>query len=121
MQLEFCVIRNAFEASLDTLKRQNICITDADLRAGILLADNYFDHAKRLFQMLPKGGQLQSKGISFKHFYYKLPGSFETSQAYLYGFEVGISKRTVRNYLQSLVNEGLIVKEKHGSYKKVDH
>jgi len=115
-----CVIRNVFEVDLKILNKPGICITDADLKAGIRLANNFFDHTKRLFQMLPKADSLQSKGVSFKLFYYKLPQQFQTNEAYLYGFEVGVSKRTVRNYLSSLVNEGLLLKTEHGTYNKVE-
>ena len=115
-----CVIRNVFEVSLKMLNKPAICITDADLEAGIRLANNFFDHAKRLFEKLPNGDSLHSKGASFKRFYHMLPRQFETSQAYLFGFEVGVSERTVRNYLNSLVKEDLLLKTEHGMYNKVD-
>jgi hypothetical protein len=115
-----CVLRNLSKVNLQILKREGLCITDADLEASILLTLNYLDHAVRLFQMLPANEKLSSKGIKFKQFYYKLPKKFETKQAYYIGYEVGISERSVRDYLKSLYEEELIVKESHGLYNKLD-
>jgi len=116
-----CILRNTTEVHMKVLDRDSLVITDHDLAVGLQLATNFFDHAIRLYQLLPNISKWKAKGTKFESFYYRLPARFETKQAYYVGMDVQISKRTVRNYLAELTDEGALLKEEHGVYRKAEH
>ncbi|MEL7834851.1 DUF3987 domain-containing protein [Fodinibius sp. Rm-B-1B1-1] len=116
-----CIVRNIIATKPEIVKRSTLIVTNADMEVSIGLAQNFLDHAIRLFHLLPGSSAKPSNNKTMNRFFYALPERFETNQAYFYGYEAGIPERTVRNYLKKLCDQEFLYKKAHGSYVKTDH
>jgi hypothetical protein len=111
----FTVLR-AFEEDANRLTfEDSLTPTAADMKAAILLADNFIKHAFRLFYILPDSGDSNAKGERFNKFMAMLPDKFETAEAYKIAESLEIPERTARRWLS---NESSLKRIKRGYYKK---
>jgi hypothetical protein len=111
----FTVLR-AFEEDANRLTfEDSLTPTAADMKAAILLADNFIKHAFRLFYILPDSGDSNAKGERFNKFMAMLPNKFETAEAYKIAESLEIPERTARRWLS---NESRLKRIKRGYYKK---
>lgn len=88
---------------------------EPDMIAAIWLADTFIKHAIRLYNILPKATDTDSKGKRYKQFVQKLPDKFKTAEANRVGKQLDTSKRTV-GYWLSLQED--FERIKRGVYEK---
>lgn len=112
------VFRSYENSKDDVLKSDVLIITDDDFKVGHLLANNHFNHTIRLYQLLPNVKCNGKPGKIRDLFYSMLPDRFEKKEANFAGLELNITKRSVTNYINRLVDAGLLSKERHGVYQK---
>jgi hypothetical protein len=111
----FTVLR-AFEEDANQLAMEDsLTPTEADMKAAILLADNFIKHAFRLFYILPDSGDSNAKGERYKKFMAMLPNKFETANAMKVAENLEIPERTAKRWLS---NEGRLKRLKRGHYEK---
>jgi hypothetical protein len=112
----FTVLR-AFEEDANRLTfEDSLTPTEADMKAAILLADNFIKHAFRLFYILPKSDNSNARGERYKKFVSMLPGEFETAEAIEIAERLEIPERTARRWLS---NEENLKRIKRGHYEKM--
>lgn len=106
------------KAEKDECSAEIIC-EDAEFNVALELAQVYKAHAIVMFTKLPKSGAQAPKGKL--RFFEALPDSiwFRRKEAGEIGKALGISERSVTDYLKLFVNTGLLEKgHKDGQYKK---
>lgn len=95
---------------------------DHDFKTALDLSDVYFEHSMVMFSLLPKHS---SKEINprLRQFYTLLPSQecFPRKVANEAGKSIGLSERSVGNYLTTLVELGLLKNEKFGVYEKMEN
>lgn len=90
--------------------------TDPDLELTLKLTDVYFQHSLLMYHMLPKHGNIPYK---LREFHKSLPeGEFERKTADDVGEAMLISKKTVYNYINKLIDLGLLLSDDYNSYRK---
>jgi hypothetical protein len=97
----------------------NLECSDEDFQSAMALADVYFEHSMVMYSLLPK----QSKADlppKIRQFYTNLPVNekFPRMKANEIGMIIGISERTVGNYLEKLVEKGFLEIPEYGHYFK---
>lgn len=111
------VLRNKEELK----ENSNLECSDQDFRIVMKLVDVYFEHSMAIYSMLPKQfkGNLSPK---MREFYTLLPdtGKFPRKQANEMGAAIGISEKSVGNYLKKLVEFNLLVNPEYGYYEKIE-
>jgi hypothetical protein len=104
----------------DNLKngRELIC-SDTDLKTSLSITDVCFQHAMVMYSLLPKHSKNDLKS-QLRQFYLLLPvgEKFARKNANETGIGIGISERTVGNYLEKLVEKGFLTNPEYGSYLK---
>ena len=100
---------------------QNIMFqcSDDDFNTALKITDVLFEHSMVLFSLLPK----QVKNVSnpkMGEFYSLLPQDkqFKRNHANKIGTQIGISEKSVGNYLTTLSKDGQVANPKFGIYKK---
>ena len=100
---------------------QNIMLqcSDDDFNTALKITDVLFEHSMVLFSLLPK----QVKNVSnpkMGEFYSLLPKDkqFKRNHANKIGTQIGISEKSVGNYLTTLSKDGQVTNPKYGTYKK---
>jgi hypothetical protein len=103
----------------NTDKGFHYCTTQ-DFDISHKLINTYIEHAIFILEKLPKSesGLLLNKSNPKFAFFKNLPQEFEFSTAVEHGEAFKISPRTVRNYINSLVENNLLVKTQYGHYTK---
>jgi hypothetical protein len=112
----FTVLRANEEDGHRLVMEESLTPTAADMKAAILLADNFIKHAIRLYHILPKSDDSNSKGERYKKFMAMLPKQFETGEAYEVAKPLDIPERTIRHWL-STANE--FKRLRRGHYEKI--
>jgi hypothetical protein len=126
LALQFAVIRwkevNGLEAFKALCKEENAVIeaTDADVECGVMLAKTFTHHAHKLSSLLPRTTKAVS-GLkpSVMRFLELLPLAFDASEAAAIAEGAGISSRTGRRYIKSLVSSGDLIAMEYSKYAKV--
>jgi len=106
------------ENKSDDLNSGGLHLTDEDFQIGHLLANNHFNHAVRLYHLLPKvsiDGQAEQR---LNQFFNLLPDTFQKKEATFVTMNMKFSARTATNYLKKLVESGMLTQEQRGEYKK---
>lgn len=111
----FSVLRANEEDGHRLVMEESLTPTAADMKAAILLADNFIKHAIRLYYILPKSEDSDAKGERYKEFVSMLPKQFETAAAYKVAESLDIPERTARRWLS---NENNLKRIKRGHYEK---
>lgn len=111
----FTVLRANEEDTHRLVIEESLTPTQADMKAAILLADNFIKHAIRLYYILPKSDDSDGKGERYKKFLLALPKEFETSDAYQAAERLDIPERTIRHWLSTMDEFKRI---KRGHYEK---
>ncbi len=86
--------------------------TNRDITAALFLAYNFITHAIRLYQILPKATDTDSKGQRYKQFVAALPNEFKTAEALGIAENLDIPPRTAERWLGDFTRIG------HGHYRK---
>ena len=116
------VIRH-FEQGVDLSTVPRIEAGEADIKAAIALGLVFAEHGVRLpmatqpTYLEDVGGHNRMTGPQ-RLFFDALPTDFETSEAKTIAAEFNISRSTCFRRLEKLIDAGLLVKEKHGWYRK---
>ena len=81
-----------------------------------LITDIFLGNSLEQLKLMSKSNiNSRSKQISFLK---ALPIDFERKEAVSVAKEIGIPQRSADNYLKILVQQGKIIKQTHGSYRK---
>ena len=109
------ILRNS-----DSEIKGDIKCSDVDFSTSMALADVYFEHAMLMYSLLPK--QVKTGNDRKRQFYNLLPilVTITRKQANDIGTSIGLSDRTVGNYLNELIDGGLIVKDQFGKYRRLE-
>lgn len=92
---------------------------DADVELGLALALVALDHGLRLHGLLPSHRAPATPSNADVHQLLEdLPEEFTRATAIEVGDAIGIAKRTVDLHLSNLTAEGLLLKARHGRYRK---
>ncbi|MEZ0484018.1 DUF3987 domain-containing protein [Fibrella aquatica] len=100
-----------------TLSSSIIC-DDIEFANAMYMAKVLLEHSKLMYETMPRAGRMSHGSDKWSQFLAKLPDSFKRADADKLAKELGISERTVTNYLKRLVKTGQIVNPKHGDYQK---
>ncbi|HKK45647.1 MAG TPA: DUF3987 domain-containing protein [Balneolaceae bacterium] len=111
----FAVLRANEDSPNRLAGEDSLSPTMADMKAALSLADIFIKHAIRLYYILPKSDDSNTKGERYKKFIVMLPNKFETSDAYEVAESLDIPERTVRHWL-STADE--FTRIKRGHYEK---
>lgn len=111
----FTVLRADGEDIHQIVMKNSLTPTTADMEAAVKLAQNFIEHATRLYYILPKSESTDAKGERYQQWLALLPQKFETEDAHIAGDELGIPKRTVDRWLSSGKN---VKRIERGKYKK---
>lgn len=111
-------------AVLRTFEQDPSIISDADyinpssedMTAALWLADTFIKHEVRLYHILPKATDTDSKGQRYEQFITALPTEFATADAVLIGEQLSIPPRTIKRWLS---NTDRLTRIKRGHYRKV--
>jgi hypothetical protein len=91
--------------------------TDDDLTTALKITDTLFHHSMLMYSMLPRNSNGDAKT---RQFFNALPeNSFTRNEADQIGISFNIKERTVNNYLNSYLQQGILEKPKFGIYQKV--
>lgn len=93
--------------------------SDQDFNTAMALIDVYFEHSMIIYSLLPKS-RVASGNPRLRRFYTLLPidEEFERKKANEIGTEIPISEKTVNNYIQQLIKQGLLVSPSYGKFRK---
>jgi hypothetical protein len=89
---------------------------DIDFQNSLLISEVYLNHSLQIFDTLSHG-KSRIDGMK-KHFYDFLPDKFGRKETSGLGVELGISDRTITNYLSDFIVKGLLIQPKYGYYQK---
>lgn len=97
----------------------NLVCSDEDFNTAMALADVYFEHSMMMYSLLPKQfkAELPPKIRQF-HTQLSAGEKFPRKVANEVGKAIGISERTVGNYLEKLVEKGFLESPEYGFYLK---
>lgn len=112
----FTVLRANGADSHSIVMKEKLTPTEADMNAALLLADNFIKHAIRLYYILPKAEDSDSRGERYKKFLTALPQKFETAEAIEIAENLEIPERTAKRWLSG---EKIIKRIKRGKYEKM--
>jgi hypothetical protein len=90
---------------------------DKSFDAALSLGFVYARHAGAVLSSMPRKG-LTGKPGNHRRFFKRLPDKFRTKDALELGLELNEPEDTVKKWLKSWVDEGLLRKPKHGFYAK---
>ena len=96
--------------------------TDADFRVMMTFAETLLIHAGRMMLLLPdtSGATIEvTHTENHEQLLATLPKTFRTAEAVLKGEEMGMCRRTVSRYLDSLVSQKILTKPAKGIYTKI--
>jgi len=112
MTYKIAMTLSAIESNNDTI----IC-SDKEFDLSINLITDVFlgNSLEQLKRMSNSNINSRSKQISFLK---ALPIDFERKEAVSVAKKIGIPQRSADNYLKILVQQGKIIKQTHGSYRK---
>lgn len=102
----------------DNLKGHlNLVCSDEDFEIAMTLIDVYFEHSMVMYSLLPRQSKAEVSP-QMRSFYALLPKGekFKRKNADEIGGTIGISKRTVGNYIEKLVEKGYLTNQGFGSY-----
>ncbi|MCC5914099.1 MAG: DUF3987 domain-containing protein [Balneolaceae bacterium] len=116
----FAVLRLFEESASLVGSEEAIEPAGEDIIAALWMSDTYLKHAIRLYQLFPdqSGEQPGAKGDRYINFLEILPSEFETATAILIADKLDIPARTAKRYLNTLVDEKRLQRQKRGHYKK---
>ena len=90
----------------------------------LTLAPSFLQHAYATLDKIPDKKKEEkdngNTGIRAKKLYEKLPNAFTWKKAKEIAKEVNVPDSSLKRYRTYWVTEGLLIKEKHGSYRKTD-
>ncbi len=96
----------------------SVVCQDSAFVTAMKMAQILLDHSKRMYGVMPRTGWGSTEPDKRSQFLTSLPDHFDRIQADAVGKQIGISERTVTNYLKRLVETGSILKTEHGKYQK---
>ncbi len=105
----------------DSLKdKLTVECSDEDFITVMSLVEVYFEHSMVMYSLLPKQFKVDLGG-KIREFYTHLPSddTFPRKQANEVGDLIGISERTVGNYLDKLTEKGYLTNPEYGNYLKI--
>lgn len=111
-----------FAQGADLVTMEKLKLSEDDVELGLILALHHLDHGYRQLIRLPTvddGGDSESD-TQRNAFFDLLPDEFVTNEAKNVGKKIGVSPRTVHNYLEKLISENRLERVKTGHYKKID-
>lgn len=103
----------------DLREKSNLECSDEDFQTAMALADVYFEHSMVMYSLLPKQSKAElSPKIRQFHTQLTSGEKFPRKMANEVGKAIGISERTVGNYLEKLVEKGFLESPEYGFYLK---
>jgi hypothetical protein len=120
IQFRICMVLSLLRHLENGVVDSNIVCEDVDFEISEKLSDVYLEHSIDMFNMLPKQN-VQSIPKNLERFYNHLPDNqeFTNQEAVRIGEKMGVSSRSVVNYLKKLKEQGLLVQPlEYGPYKK---
>ena len=95
--------------------------SDQDLEIALNLADVYYEHSQIMYSRLPKKSRI-TNNPKMRDFYSFLPKkeTFKRNKANEIGKRIGISEKSVHNYLSKFAKEGILENTQYGSYRRTE-
>lgn len=94
-----------------------ITVTDEQFKSALVLVKLSLFNAIKLFRMLP-GEKLDRELEEKLKFFDYLPSEFTSDDFKIDKVPFNVSGRTLYNWINSLTESGLVIKESHGKYRK---
>lgn len=100
---------------------KNLQCAEQDFEAAMNIVDVLFEHSMVMYALLPKQGSLDFHP-KLRQFYLLLPNDrrFSRKKANEIGQVIGISERSVGNYIERLSEMGKLENPDFGNYQKTD-
>jgi hypothetical protein len=92
---------------------------DIDLECSFSLVKTLLLHTIKIFNQLKKGGKTRSFKQNKANYYEKLPDAFDKSKAMELARYLEIKEKTAENYLSQFIQEGILERIEHNSYRKL--
>jgi len=98
---------------------ERITCSDKDFSTALKIADILSDHSSLVLNLFPKDSPVSGMNDNKANFYKILPDEFPTQVAYDTGASIGILQKTVEKYLKIYIDKKILIRIRHGYYKKV--
>ena len=103
-------------------KRQLIC-TDDDFNVAMEMTKTLVTHAVEVYHEMGENAENANAQTGVKltqkrELLSRLANSFSLAEATAIGQEMGVSERTINNYLREMIAENIVTRVKHGMYEK---
>lgn len=117
----FCMIFTSLRKFENGDCSKDVTCTDADFQASLMLSDVYLQHSLLMFNNLEqqKKPTIYKMPNNKKQLLHQLPQEFQRKEAVAIGVKLGLSERSVDDFLNNSVPM-LLEKPKTGFYRKVN-